>query len=289
MMMRRVLMVVGICLAGLSCLAKSSVWEVEKEGRKVFFAGTCHCLGEKDYPLPEEFQKAYAAAAMVVFECDLGALQSPEVQMKLQKACGYQDGTTLKDHLSKPVYDELAACCASNGVPLKIFSSFKPPMVLLAMMFVELRKIGISAEWGVDVHFHKKAQEDKKREMGLESVEQQIHYVSTMADGVEDDFVRYSLQDLKTTQTKFREIIAVWRAGDAERLHALLQEELATQFTSISKRLLTERNEAWLPQIERFFETPEVELVMVGTGHLVGPDSVLTMLRKKGYSVKPLQ
>ena len=287
--MRTIMLLAVIGWTGLSGLARTAVWQVEKGERKVLFAGTCHCLSEKDYPLPDEFQRAYDTAEMIVFECDLGVLESPEAQMKLQRACGYTDGTTLKDHLSKPVYDELAACCASNNVPLKMFASFKPPMVLLALMFTELRKVGIEPGWGVDVHFHKRALKDKKREMGLESVEDQIRYVSTMADGMEDDFVRYSLQDLKATQTKFREIITNWRAGDSERLNALLQEEMASQFTSLSKRLLKDRNVAWLPQIERLFATPEVELVMVGTGHLVGPDSVLKMLEKRGYTVRFLQ
>ena len=56
-----------------------------------------------------------------------------------------------------------------------------------------------------------------------------------------------------------------------------------------SRVLLKDRNVAWLPQIERLFTTPEVELVMVGTGHLVGPDSVLKMLENKGYTVRFLR
>ena len=47
----------------------------------------------------------------------------------------------------------------------------------------------------------------------------------------------------------------------------------------------TDRNTKWIPQIEAYFDTPEIEYVLVGVSHLAGDDSVLVMLEELGYVV----
>tara|TARA_B100002003_G_scaffold46025_1_gene41387 strand:+ start:574 stop:735 length:162 start_codon:yes stop_codon:yes gene_type:complete len=49
--------------------------------------------------------------------------------------------------------------------------------------------------------------------------------------------------------------------------------------------LLIQRNKNWLPAIEEMLTTAQTEFVLVGTMHLSGKDSVLDMLRDKGYKV----
>jgi hypothetical protein len=57
------------------------------------------------------------------------------------------------------------------------------------------------------------------------------------------------------------------------------------QTPDIYEALLVERNKAWLMKIEAMLQTPELEYVLVGALHLAGPDSLLSMLRQRGYSV----
>jgi uncharacterized protein YbaP (TraB family) len=53
-------------------------------------------------------------------------------------------------------------------------------------------------------------------------------------------------------------------------------------------RLLTDRNAAWVPQIEQMLRGGDDVLVVVGTAHLVGEHSVVQMLRQRGYTVEQL-
>jgi len=52
--------------------------------------------------------------------------------------------------------------------------------------------------------------------------------------------------------------------------------------------LLVARNDDWLPQIQRMLSDAPVELILVGSLHLAGPDSVLAKLTAKGYTVEKL-
>jgi len=66
-------------------------------------------------------------------------------------------------------------------------------------------------------------------------------------------------------------------------------DKMKAQFPSIYKTLLTDRNERWLSDIYTMFETPEIELILVGAMHLVGDDGLIELLRAQGYVVEQLK
>lgn len=49
--------------------------------------------------------------------------------------------------------------------------------------------------------------------------------------------------------------------------------------------ILTDRNASRVPKIVALFETPEVELVLVGVSHLIGDDSGLALMADMGFQV----
>ena len=50
-------------------------------------------------------------------------------------------------------------------------------------------------------------------------------------------------------------------------------------------QLLVARNRNWVPQLKAMLASGKTHFVTVGIGHLVGRDSVVAMLRAKGYRV----
>ena len=170
-----------------------------------------------------------------------------------------------------------------------VTEGYKPPMPLLNLTMMQLMKLDILPGWGVDTHFHKRAKADGKFCGGLEEVAYQLRLISSLSDGVEDEFVRYSLADFHQTGTQFLEIVRAWKAADTRRLDQLIHSQLGVQFTPIYQRLIVDRNRAWIRKIEDLLQTPEVELVLVGTGHLVGRESVLSLLKEKGCAVRFLE
>ena len=281
---------VSIALVVFSCTwasAESSVWKAQKGNSVIYLGGTFHILRETDYPLPPEFDKAYKASEIVVFETDIEKLQDPATQQMLLAKAMYADGSTIDKHLSAKAYGELSAYCEANGIPLQAFSQFKPSMLMLTLTIMEFMKLGVTQQ-GVDMFFHEQANKDKKVVEGLESVDEQINYVASMADGNEDEFVTYSLKDLKTIKEQFNTFANAWRKGDTGKLDELMVTELKTQQPRLYKKLIIDRNRNWLPLIDTRKKPPRTKFVLVGVGHLVGPDGILEALKKKGYKVNKL-
>ena len=267
--------------------AESSVWKVQKDKSVMYLGATFHMLRETDYPLPSEFGKAYKASEIVVFETDIGKLQEPSTRQKLLAQFMYADGSTIDKHLSARTYGELSAYCKSNGIPLEAFKQLKPSLLIVTLTAVELMKLGVTQR-GVDLFFYGLANKDQKIVEGLETVEEQINYLVAMADGNEDDFVTYSINDMKNVKQQFESLANAWRKGDAEKIDEYIVAELRTKLPHVYKKLFTDRNSKWLPMIEAYMNTPETEFILVGAGHLVGSEGIIALLRKKGYTVDKL-
>ena len=71
--------------------ADSSVWKVVKGEDYLFIGGTVHMLSESDYPLPQEYEKAYSQSERLVFETDILESKTQEFKEKvLSQGAGFE-------------------------------------------------------------------------------------------------------------------------------------------------------------------------------------------------------
>jgi uncharacterized protein YbaP (TraB family) len=96
--------------------------------------------------------------------------------------------------------------------------------------------------------------------------------------------LRAVLADVDTQVAAVGDIVAAWKSGDVGVLERLLLQEFR-ESPEVYQRLLVERNRAWTPQIAACADAPTPCLVVVGGAHLVGPDSVVALLRQAGFTV----
>ena len=89
-----------LLLSALSCQA-ASVWQVSKGDNTIYLGGTLHILSPVDYPLPKQYDVAYQASDLLVFETDLAALVSPQFVEQTQQLMTYKNGRTIRDDLSE--------------------------------------------------------------------------------------------------------------------------------------------------------------------------------------------
>ena len=83
------------------------------------------------------------------------------------------------------------------------------------------------------------------------------------------------------------QLVGAWRRGDAKGMAKLLQEGF-DEYPDLYRPLTVERNRRWVPQVEQLLDDQDDYLVVVGALHLVGTDSVIDLLERKGYKVEQL-
>jgi uncharacterized protein YbaP (TraB family) len=269
--------------------ARSILYRVEgASGATVYMLGSIHLLSPDAYPLPQPVQRAYADAERVYFETSLDSLMARQQEMAMRGM--YAPGKSLRGEIPADLYAQVEAAApglASLGVTMPVLDRMEPWMVALLFQSVEWQKAGMLPEHGVDMHFSSRARQDGKPVGGFESVDFQLGLFDNMSAEEQVAFLRQSLEDLSQTSEQMRRVVAAWRAGDAAAIDAIMNESM-DEAPALYARMLTDRNAAWVPQIEQMLRGADDVLVVVGAGHLVGEQSVVEMLRRRGYTVEQL-
>ncbi|MES2603675.1 MAG: TraB/GumN family protein, partial [Pseudomonadota bacterium] len=94
-------------------------------------------------------------------------------------------------------------------------------------------------------------------------------------------------------------MVSAWRCGDHENLANLMlampdADELSAQdrlaVETLMRRMFDDRNAGMASKIDQFIKTGSGDyFVVVGAGHLLGKQSVVSLLQQKGYTVTPVR
>jgi hypothetical protein len=56
----------------------------------------------------------------------------------------------------------------------------------------------------------------------------------------------------------------------------------------IYDELIVQRNQNWMPELEKLMRSDPVEFVLVGAGHLAGKDGLIAALQARGCAVEQI-
>jgi uncharacterized protein YbaP (TraB family) len=281
----KIYMMILVLLVSSYSVADTFVWKVSKNGHFLYLGGTVHVLAEKDLPFPKAFDDAFERSSSVVLETDMGALEDPQVQVRLMSLLSYQDGQLLNELISPELYAGLNQYLDQRGMLPNMFIAMKPAGVMMIMLAVEFQRLGIS-QAGADSVYYRKAINQGKATVALESIEAHLGFIQKMGEGNEEQFLRQTLNDVEKTEAMMASIVLHWKSGDTGSLEKLVVDDMRLNYPNMYQSLLVERNKRWLPQIEQMLLTDEVEFVLVGAAHVIGADGLLKSLVELGYKVE---
>jgi hypothetical protein len=238
--------------------------------------------------LPAAFERAYAQSDLVVLESDISASVKPEFQQRLSQASRLPAEQRLDQLLSPPVWQRLLERLEQHAIDRNALTQLRPSMAAMTLTLVELRQLGVNLG-GVDLHFSQRAQADGKTLQFLETLEQQLGFLSALDQENPDEIMLQTLDEITQMETLFDLIITHWRSGQRDDMERLLVTPMRRAFPRIHQQILVERNHAWLPQLVDFLESPGTELVIVGSAHLVGDEGLLNRLAESGYRLTQLE
>jgi hypothetical protein len=264
---------------------KSCLWTVDTQSNKIYLLGSLHFLKQDAYPLAAAIKRAYADSQILVFETDIDAMQDPAVLSKMMELGMYSEGQNLLQNIDGSTRQLLEKKLVEFGLPIEAFSRFKPWFVAIQIETVQLLQMGFSPQYGIDIYFFNKAKTAGKEVRFLESTEFQINLLGKMVEQDQNAFLKQTLKELEFADELAGGLVKFWKAGASDQLHDLLSKSFK-DYPDLYDRLLIQRNKNWVKEIEGAMRKNKNVLFVVGAGHLVGPESVVDLLKKKGYQVK---
>lgn len=258
------------------------LWELDTNGNKVFVLGSVHFLRSSDYPLAAEIDEAYAGADRIVMEIDMDDLDPMQAQAVMTQM-GMSDGQSLSDAIGESGYSEAQQLAGAVDIPLALFETFEPWFAALSISQLRMMQLGFDPGWGIETQLTQRAARDGKPISGLETLTEQLSFMDGLDDETQRLFLLESLREANEIDEEIRAIVAAWKTGDSDALETMLLDGL-TKAPELYDAILTQRNRNWVAKIEELVHSQENVLIVVGTMHLVGDNSVLAMLADNGIN-----
>jgi uncharacterized protein YbaP (TraB family) len=204
----------------------------------------------------------------------------------------YWDGSRIQDHISSEALSKLEAFTEEIGIPFEKFERIKPWMLEIHIAVSDFMKAGYEFNKGIDLYFLKRARRDRKTIKELESVEFQLAMMSSLPEKVQEICLLETIEDYARDSDSLEELVGAWKRGDIQAMNNGLFESFDMN-DPVDKiyyeKVFKDRNIQMADRIEEYLKSGIVHFVVVGSGHLLGEDSILTLLERKQYRIEQVE
>ena len=261
-------------------LPRPLLWSIEKDGKTSYAFGTFHMGVDPTTRLPDIVWKKLEAEPAFAMETDLSDKSLAKDVMERD------DGKTLHDDLGDAYWKKLEAAL-TPAVASRI-NAMRPT---IAATMLSMRGLPPTAPMDGVLFAH--AQSGKKQLVYLEPAQVQVkallHWMDARA-------LEEMLDDLPYGDQMQKDMLSAYLAGDDGKILKISDAEKVewkkfgrsdAEYDQMMDEMLFHRNASWIDQIEKLHAQGGV-FIAVGAMHLIGPKSVLELLKAKGYKVTRL-
>lgn len=268
---------------------KGILWKISGKDLKEpsYLLGTYHLLNDsylKEVPFAFE---SYRKAKGVVVEAVIDSSKLQSIAMmalmpgkKISELISSEDGKLVSAELENTMGFNLAAV-----------DQLKPSsvIVLITLMYSQKQNKEILNKYPgqpMDVYLATTAKKDMKSVTALETIEQQMDWLHNHFP-LEEQARQLVLfvKRKENGETLQAELLKIYMEHDLNKLYRLADSQ--PKDMGDSDFLLKDRNEKWVQVIPELMRK-ESQFIAVGALHLPGPDGVISLLQKQGYTVKPV-
>ena len=256
------------------------LWRVQGPGSGADYVfGTIHIEDPRVLDLPDAVASAFAGADIFIMELDpdLGSLT------QISTAMTYADGGSLEQALGKELYARAVTALAERGIPESMARQMKPWAALITLN-VPRPKTGMV----LDMVLYMKAVQQGKETRGLESSEEQVSVLAGLPLAMQVRLIRESLDNQATMDELYEHLVEAYLSRDLGAMQALNDQAMAMTDARtrevVGTRLVTDRNRRMVQRMLPSLKEGST-FVAVGALHLPGPEGILSLLERKGYTV----
>jgi uncharacterized protein YbaP (TraB family) len=263
---------------------KTLLWEVSGNDltKSSYVFGTMHLLCDADQMMTDSLLAAIGQSDEVYFEIDM---DNPGELLGIFRYIRMKDNKKLADLLSPEEYAQVKEYFAKTRtmLPLSMMETFKPYFV--AAMLSE-SKMACETKNGMEELIMRQAKKQGKEIKGLESIAFQASVFDSIPYEEQAKELVKTIREEAKQDSFANKMLQIYRMQDLDQIEQLtIQEEGGV--SGYLDLFLYGRNAKWIPAMEEAMKNQSV-LFAVGAAHLPGEKGVLSLLRKAGYTVRPI-
>ena len=263
------------------------------DGATLLLMGTIHLGPEEGWNFSPSVTRGLARADRFVMETDLRQATEEAVSNLVANLVIMEHPNTLFDVISPEtakLLEEKDGELALHGMPRRARRIMKPWFIAIGLVESISSESGFNTASAAETALME-ALGDRPL-LGLETFEEQMRMLDGLSPEIQDLMLRDTLLRLDQAVEETQALVLAWRTGDLVGLEASAREgtDALPELEAFYEILLDQRNRRWLPTLQTFLDDPRHagETVFVGVGalHLVGPNGLVSLLRRAGYQVE---
>jgi uncharacterized protein YbaP (TraB family) len=274
----------ALCLAPLPALASPPVWTIHDKDSTIVLFGSVHILKPDTDWRPKALSEALAKADDLWFEIPLDDAAQLEATQAAVHSGLLPDGQSLSGLLDPKDRGRLAALAVKLNLPLPSLDRLQPWLADATLSDTLLAQQGAMADAGVEQTLQHEMPASVTRH-AFETPAGQIGMLASASRAAQIASLKDTLKSASDDPKEFARLVQMWMKGDAKGLDKEAVEELRHVSPELYDIMIKRRNTAWVDQIIARLNGSGETVMVVGVGHLVGPDSVPNMLRARGIKV----
>jgi uncharacterized protein YbaP (TraB family) len=261
------------------------LWKVTSpSGAEAHLLGSIHVLSKAFYPIDPAIDRAFVASKVLVEEVNLDEMNDPTTMIALAAKAMLPEGKTLEQVVSKDTFAAITARATANSLPLMLIERMKPWMAAVTLTAAELTKAGFEPSLGIDKHYFDRAKAGSMPFRALETAAYQFDRLDGLSTLLQEEAVKAMLSDIDEQARNVETMATAWKRGDTAAIENLIDG--FADAPELAERMLFERNRNWVPHVERCLTDNSRCFIVVGAAHLVGPKSLVELLRERKHRVE---
>ena len=257
-------------------LENSLLWEVTGNGlsKPSYLYGTIHMICSADYFFSEKAKKAFDSSNKLVLEINLS---DPKEMTEVQKiAMGKEPLTKTLTPENVLKLDNILQ--KKTGMTIQQVDNFS---LFTVMSLIIMKTFGCNDLKFYEMNFIELAKQRNLSISGLETVKEQFE---AFGKGYSNTEMIAMLEESNKEETD--KLIAKYKEENLMAMYDITTDKKIIN-EKTKKAILDNRNQNWLKKIPQLIKS-ESTFIAVGSAHLAGNLGLINLLRKAGYTVKPV-
>jgi uncharacterized protein YbaP (TraB family) len=264
--------------------AQPPVWVVRHADSELVLFGSVHILPPGLDWTPPVLNRALRSADDVWFELPIDpATEAQTTQLAAQHGI-LPAGKSLSALLDPDSAARLVRMADRYGVSMAVLDRLEPWFAEVVLAGALYKASGGDAATGVEKTLSAAAPPNAVRR-AFETPAEQIALFDQAPLAEQAASLKETLREMEDKPDQYNQLIAAWMTGDMAALDREALEPLRKATPALFQRLVTARNARWVAMLRARLAGKGKTVVIVGVGHLIGPDGVPARLRALGYSV----
>jgi len=265
--------------------AKPPVWIVRSHGATLVLFGSIHLLPAGLDWRPAALDDALASADEVWFELPITARTGEEAAAVSLSRGALPKGRLLSAMMSENDTARLMQAAVSLHCTPEAIDRMQPWMAELTLSVAEDARSGADASSGVEDQIEAQTGPAVARR-SFETAAQQIEFLAGAPVKDQIASLNWTVGEIVGDPDSYRRVVDEWMSADLLGLKRDANDPLERVSPRLYQRLLVKRNQAWVRQLASRLKKPGKVVVVVGIGHLIGPDGLPAQLRARGFAVE---